>query len=184
MYGGEMERRDVAPREKGRKFGMGFWLFLGRIRQVVPLLEIPSCIWRLKSKGNAGRRAFPASRVVGCISPFPISPRASKRASNSSPVHLKSLKTMSIFVFGHRNPDTDAICSAIAYADYLQKTSRPDAIAACCGTRTSGPNSHSRRRGFRCRRSSWMFGRKSSMFVIASRFQLMKARFSTKSTSG
>ncbi len=40
---------------------------------------------------------------------------------------------MSVFVFGHRNPDTDAICAAIAYADYLQKTTRPDAIAACCG---------------------------------------------------
>ncbi len=40
---------------------------------------------------------------------------------------------MSLFVFGHRNPDTDAICSAIAYADFLQKTTRPDAVAACCG---------------------------------------------------
>ena len=35
---------------------------------------------------------------------------------------------------GHRNPDTDAICSAIAYADFLQQTSRPEAVAACCGT--------------------------------------------------
>ena len=41
---------------------------------------------------------------------------------------------MTTFVFGHRNPDTDAICSAIAYADLLQQTHRPDAIAACCGT--------------------------------------------------
>ncbi len=41
---------------------------------------------------------------------------------------------MSVLVFGHRNPDTDAICSAIAYADYLQQTNRPEAIAACCGT--------------------------------------------------
>ncbi|RLS31725.1 MAG: putative manganese-dependent inorganic diphosphatase [Planctomycetota bacterium] len=40
---------------------------------------------------------------------------------------------MSVLVFGHRNPDTDAICSAIAYADLLQQTTRPDAIAACCG---------------------------------------------------
>ncbi len=40
---------------------------------------------------------------------------------------------MSLFVFGHRNPDTDAICSAIAYADYLRRTGRPDAVAACCG---------------------------------------------------
>ena len=40
---------------------------------------------------------------------------------------------MSTFVFGHRNPDTDAICSALAYADLLQRTARPDALAACCG---------------------------------------------------
>ncbi len=40
---------------------------------------------------------------------------------------------MPVFVFGHRNPDTDAICAAISYADYLQQTTRPDAIAACCG---------------------------------------------------
>lgn len=39
-----------------------------------------------------------------------------------------------IFVFGHRNPDTDAICSAIAYADLLQRTRQPAAVAACCGT--------------------------------------------------
>ena len=40
---------------------------------------------------------------------------------------------MSVLVFGHRNPDTDAICSAIAYADLLQRTTRPEAVAACCG---------------------------------------------------
>ncbi|MEC8556731.1 MAG: putative manganese-dependent inorganic diphosphatase [Planctomycetota bacterium] len=41
---------------------------------------------------------------------------------------------MTTYVFGHRNPDTDAICSALAYADFLQRTSQPDAVAACCGT--------------------------------------------------
>jgi manganese-dependent inorganic pyrophosphatase len=40
---------------------------------------------------------------------------------------------MSLLVFGHRNPDTDAICSAIAYAEYLRQTGRPDALAASCG---------------------------------------------------
>ncbi len=40
---------------------------------------------------------------------------------------------MTVYVFGHRNPDTDAICSAIAYADFMQRTTRPDAVAACCG---------------------------------------------------
>ncbi len=41
---------------------------------------------------------------------------------------------MNLYVFGHRNPDTDAICAALAYADLLQRTTRPNAIAACCGT--------------------------------------------------
>ncbi len=40
---------------------------------------------------------------------------------------------MTVTVFGHRNPDTDAICSALAYADLLRRTTRPDAVAACCG---------------------------------------------------
>lgn len=34
---------------------------------------------------------------------------------------------------GHKNPDTDAICSAIAYADLLRRTRIPEARAACCG---------------------------------------------------
>ena len=40
---------------------------------------------------------------------------------------------MTTYVIGHKNPDTDAICAAIAYADYLRKTSRTDAVAAACG---------------------------------------------------
>ncbi len=38
-----------------------------------------------------------------------------------------------IYVIGHRNPDTDAICSAIGYADYLRQTGVSNAIPACCG---------------------------------------------------
>ncbi len=38
-----------------------------------------------------------------------------------------------IYVIGHRNPDTDAICSAIGYADFLRQTGTPEAVAACCG---------------------------------------------------
>lgn len=34
---------------------------------------------------------------------------------------------------GHKNPDTDAICSALAYADLLRQTRIPTAVAACCG---------------------------------------------------
>ena len=38
-----------------------------------------------------------------------------------------------IFVIGHRNPDTDAICSAIGYAAFLRDVRKMNAIAACCG---------------------------------------------------
>ncbi|MCG8584376.1 MAG: putative manganese-dependent inorganic diphosphatase [Pirellulales bacterium] len=41
---------------------------------------------------------------------------------------------MPVYVIGHRNPDTDAICAAIGYAEYLRETHLPDAVAACCGT--------------------------------------------------
>lgn len=37
------------------------------------------------------------------------------------------------YVIGHRNPDTDAICSAIGYADFLRQTGVAGAEAARCG---------------------------------------------------
>jgi manganese-dependent inorganic pyrophosphatase len=40
---------------------------------------------------------------------------------------------MPVYVIGHRNPDTDSICSAIGYAHFLRATHLPDAVAACCG---------------------------------------------------
>ncbi|MBL9145236.1 MAG: putative manganese-dependent inorganic diphosphatase [Verrucomicrobiaceae bacterium] len=40
---------------------------------------------------------------------------------------------MSLLVIGHRNPDTDAICSAIGYAAFLRASKNEDAQAACCG---------------------------------------------------
>lgn len=40
---------------------------------------------------------------------------------------------MSLFVIGHRNPDTDAICAALAYAWFLRDQGTADAEAACCG---------------------------------------------------
>jgi manganese-dependent inorganic pyrophosphatase len=40
---------------------------------------------------------------------------------------------MPVHVFGHRNPDTDAICAALAYTDFLRRTRFPDAVAASCG---------------------------------------------------
>ena len=38
-----------------------------------------------------------------------------------------------IFVIGHRNPDTDAICSAIGYAEFKRRTGLLRAEAARCG---------------------------------------------------
>jgi manganese-dependent inorganic pyrophosphatase len=38
-----------------------------------------------------------------------------------------------ILVIGHRNPDTDAICSAIGYAEFKRRTGMPEAVAARCG---------------------------------------------------
>lgn len=37
------------------------------------------------------------------------------------------------YVIGHRNPDADSICSAIAYAAYKQQTGAPGHVAARCG---------------------------------------------------
>jgi manganese-dependent inorganic pyrophosphatase len=38
-----------------------------------------------------------------------------------------------ILVIGHRNPDTDAICSAIGYAEFKRRTGMDEAVAARCG---------------------------------------------------
>src|SRR5579871_3689611 len=38
-----------------------------------------------------------------------------------------------VLVIGHRNPDTDAICSAIGYAEFKRHTGMPNAVAARCG---------------------------------------------------
>lgn len=40
---------------------------------------------------------------------------------------------MQTLVIGHKNPDMDSICSAIAYAELKRATGIPDAIAARCG---------------------------------------------------
>jgi manganese-dependent inorganic pyrophosphatase len=38
-----------------------------------------------------------------------------------------------VLVIGHRNPDTDAICSAIGYAEFKRRTGLTEAVAARCG---------------------------------------------------
>lgn len=45
-------------------------------------------------------------------------------------------KKRPIYVIGHQNPDTDAICSAIGNAEFLRMHDEPDAIAARCGEMT------------------------------------------------
>lgn len=44
-----------------------------------------------------------------------------------------SPSNMPLYVIGHKNPDTDAICAAIGYADLLQKQGKTEALAARCG---------------------------------------------------
>ncbi len=55
----------------------------------------------------------------------------SSRVTETAPIPPKPVRPT--WVMGHKNPDTDAICSALAYADFLRQTRLPDAIAACCG---------------------------------------------------
>lgn len=38
-----------------------------------------------------------------------------------------------ILVIGHKNPDTDSICSAIGYAEFKRRTGMEEAVAARCG---------------------------------------------------
>lgn len=41
-----------------------------------------------------------------------------------------------LFVIGHKNPDTDAICAAIGNAEFLRRHGYPEAVAARCGELT------------------------------------------------
>ncbi len=43
------------------------------------------------------------------------------------------MSDQNIYVIGHRNPDTDSICAALAYARLKQLTGNPDVIAARAG---------------------------------------------------
>jgi manganese-dependent inorganic pyrophosphatase len=38
-----------------------------------------------------------------------------------------------VLVIGHKNPDTDAICSALGYAEFKRRTGMENAVAARCG---------------------------------------------------
>jgi len=43
------------------------------------------------------------------------------------------MRTSELLVIGHRNPDTDAICSAIGYAEFKRRTGSPNAEPCRCG---------------------------------------------------
>lgn len=73
-----------------------------------------------------------------------------------------SIEEPPVYVIGHKNPDTDAICSAIAYADLLSKTRIPNAIPACCGP----PNS----------RTDWVLGQAKVPRPILKSDVLVRAR--------
>ena len=38
-----------------------------------------------------------------------------------------------IYIFGHKNPDADAICSALAYEAYKHAIGQTEYVAARCG---------------------------------------------------
>src|SRR5947208_5563566 len=48
-------------------------------------------------------------------------------------ISLARLQMSEVLVIGHRNPDTDAICSAIGYAEFKRRTGMTSAVAARCG---------------------------------------------------
>src|SRR5437016_2193834 len=39
-----------------------------------------------------------------------------------------------IYIVGHKNPDGDSVCSAIAYAAFKKEQGHKNYIAACCGS--------------------------------------------------
>ncbi|MEZ5300439.1 MAG: putative manganese-dependent inorganic diphosphatase [Verrucomicrobiales bacterium] len=58
---------------------------------------------------------------------------AAEPAAAAAPAAPAEPNARPLYVIGHRNPDTDAICSAIGYADFLRRTGVPEALPACCG---------------------------------------------------
>ena len=54
-------------------------------------------------------------------------------SANQHPAATPVEESDVVYVIGHKNPDTDAICAAYGYAELLQRTQMPEALAACCG---------------------------------------------------
>src|SRR3954469_20075492 len=88
----------------------------------------------------SGSLTFPASPTArrGPTSPQPMPPAQIEtaptpaRERTASPDLRKPERTPT-YVVGHKNPDADAICSAIAYAAYKEARGEHGYVAARCG---------------------------------------------------
>ena len=49
-----------------------------------------------------------------------------KMRKNTRKENLHMTQHENVYILGHKNPDTDSICSAIAYADIRNRTSTGD----------------------------------------------------------
>jgi manganese-dependent inorganic pyrophosphatase len=74
--------------------------------------------------GDVFRRAANAAHGHPVVAGLPSSSRG---------INLTAICMSEILVIGHRNPDTDAICSAIGYAEFKRRTGMTEAVAARCG---------------------------------------------------
>ena len=54
-------------------------------------------------------------------------------ASAAGNKRQRIVKKEKTFIIGHKNPDTDSICSAIAYADIKSRTSKGSFVARRAG---------------------------------------------------
>jgi manganese-dependent inorganic pyrophosphatase len=69
------------------------------------------------------------TRVGNCIETATVSGPNGRQASTP----LNQSEQMQTIVIGHKNPDMDSICSAIAYAELKRKLGDPNVVSARAG---------------------------------------------------
>ena len=114
------------------KFKLPFTLLADEDKKIVEAYGV----WGEKS--FMGRKYLGTHRVTFLIGPDgtdkkiwpPVKPEEHAAEVLAA---LEEFYMSEIFVIGHRNPDTDAICSAIGYAEFKRRTGMPEAVAARCG---------------------------------------------------
>lgn len=79
------------------------------------------------------RSSFAQAFSVAVIAPPHFPPPAFRLPVPAKRFSLRALYMSEILVIGHRNPDADAICSAIGYAEFKRRTGMAGAVAARCG---------------------------------------------------